>query len=263
MLGNVKKIFSKTVETCRHVGCSTEFGVSAHRYECSACKVNFCDAHAISRDYFSHVIGAVTLAGSGRYLCFNCIQKASDLPKGWERSIGGKTCAHLGCNAGMRRRSCKVCGLLYCSTHSEDAKTIPGKWLHRKAKYLEAETVCKECAPSQEKHGFWGDIKAAWRDSDFFDRIKDGYLLFGFRIALIGICLMVLVGIAPTTYSVFNDEAKTVVQKLWNLFLCGMAGVYLTREVIVESLKRPRVRPYAVTFVVLAMGYVGYRLLFV
>jgi hypothetical protein len=136
------------------------------------------------------------------------------------------------------------------------------KWLAKKTKYAGAETVCRECAPSRDKRGAWEDFKTAFHDFNLMDKMTDATLLLGFRLALIGLSLMVLVGVAPTTYSVLNSDAIGVLQKLWNLFLCGIAGVYLSKEIIIEAIRRPSVRPYALTFSALAVAYVGYKLLF-
>lgn len=264
-MGAVRNIwpFRKPTESCALPNCQSKSSI----VECGRCGQKCCEEHTVKQGYLVHLPKRTSINVQSKPLCISCVTSVHDLPKQWERSFVSNLCAHMGCDASFRgigtsKNSCKVCGLWYCSSHSEDARKISGKWLSKKARYPDADTVCSECAPIHEKRGFWEDLKSVWRENRIVDMLTDTYLLVAFRIVLIGLSLMILVGLAPTTFSIFNNESITAIQKLWNLFLCGIAFIYLGKEVIWQAIQRPKIRPYAITFCIMAVGYVGYRLMF-
>jgi hypothetical protein len=126
-----------------------------------------------------------------------------------------------------------------------------------------ASSVCVRCQPddSAADPSWWEKIQEL-APNGVGNRIRDTLLLYAFRGTLLVVSVAILVNVAPSTYQVINDAARSFLQKAWNLCVVALALSYLFSEIMIPAYRQPRTRRHAILFTVVVGFYLGYKMLF-
>jgi len=270
---------------CSYDKCGIEIGFFEREYICSSCGKIYCDNHIANSSYFLHLKTLDDkVVENDDYICVDCISKIKTMPLGWKRSFIDRKCSYKGCTTNLHdwttiKRSCIKCGLIYCSAHSHGKNDAANSWLEDNTNYPNAESICDNCMPSEEKQGYiarqastitksTGDLgeeylekyiqKAQNLGADAEKSLHDHYVGYGMRGALAALSTFAIIYLAPKSHDVLMGEE--LFTKLWYMLTLLFAGIFLIIEFVLPALKSSKNKKYAITFIVFLFVFIGYQI---
>ena len=272
--------------------CQKKIGLFEKTYKCHNCGETYCDDHCCNHSYLKHLTHLDPVIDEAvkrrEYLCVECLRAIQNMPEEWEESIVNRVCSHPGCTERLDsiltvKKSCKICGRLYCSEHCTGLNDYNPSWLKSNLKFELAEAVCKTCGENSKRpgrvaqlgkdlgSGLLGGASDRGREllyegysllqngtEKIEEKIKQSYILYGIRVILLALSVAVLITVCPRTFELFNAPTIKFVQIVWSLFLIVIASVFVMKEFFLPALTRKSSRSYAIALLLLAIVFVSY-----